>query len=76
MPHFKPIDDWNKDNDVKGVIDIFGASKERHKKDTKDDFELVNPHKTHPTKKKTSSKLMNCLSFIDGFVPSDTLISQ
>ena len=50
MPQYKPINDWNKYIDVKDVIDIFAASKERHKKDTKDDFEWVNP-KTHPTKK-------------------------
>ncbi len=35
MPHFKPINDWNKDVDVVGVIDIFAASLERYKKDTK-----------------------------------------
>ena len=50
MPCFKPINDWNKDVDVVDVIDIFAASKEQHKIDTKDDFEWVN-NKTHPTKK-------------------------
>jgi hypothetical protein len=50
MPRFKPINDWNKDIDVKRVIDTFAASLEQHKKDTKDDFEWVN-HKTLPTKK-------------------------
>ncbi len=51
MPQFKPINDWNKDVDVKSVIDIFAVSKERQKKDTKDDFEWVN-HKTRQTKKR------------------------
>ena len=32
MPWFKPINDWNTDVDVVGVIDIFAASKEQHKK--------------------------------------------
>ncbi len=50
MPWFKPSNDWNKDIDAAGIIDIFRLSKERHKKDTKDDFEWVN-HKTHPTTK-------------------------
>ncbi len=35
MLRFKPINDWNEDIDVVGVIDIFAASLERHKKDTK-----------------------------------------
>ena len=60
MPCFKPINDWNKDIDVVRVLEIFAASLGRHKKDTKNDFEWIN-HKTHPTKKKTSSKLMNRL---------------
>jgi hypothetical protein len=50
MPRFKPIDGWNKDIDVGGVIDIFASSLERHKKDTKDDFEWVN-HRIQPTEK-------------------------
>ncbi len=50
IPWFKPSNDWNKDIQAAGVIDIFRLSKERHKKDTKDDFEWVN-HKTHPTTK-------------------------
>ncbi len=76
MPWFKPINDWNKDVDVVGVIDIFATSKERHKKDTKDDFEWVN-HKTHPTKKEDIIQAYELsFSFIDGFIPSDTLIAQ
>ena len=38
MPRFKPINDWIKDIDEVGIIDIFAASKEWHKKDTKDDL--------------------------------------
>ncbi len=72
----KSINDWNKDIDVVGVIDIFDASKERHKKDTKDDFEWVNP-KTHPTKKQDIIQAYELsFSFIDGFIPSDTLLSH
>ena len=76
MPQFKPINGRNKDVDVVGVIDIFAASKERHKKDTKDDFEWVN-HKTHPTKKEYIIQAYELsFSFVEGFIPSDTLISQ
>ena len=75
MPWFKPINDWNKNIDVKGVIDFFAASLERHKKDTKDDFEWVN-HKTRPTKKDIIQAYELSFSFIDKFIPSDTLISQ
>jgi hypothetical protein len=71
MPCYKPINDWNKDIDAVGVIDIFAASKERHKKDTKDDFEWVNP-KTHPTNKQDIIQAFeSSFSFIDGFIPSD-----
>ena len=76
MPRFKPINDWNKDIDLVGVLDIFAASLERHKKDTKDDLEWIN-HKTHPTKKEDIIQAYELsFSFIDGFIPSDTLISQ
>ena len=76
MPCFKPINDWNKYIDVKGVIDILAASKERHKKDTKYDFEWVN-HKTHHTKKEDIIQAYeSSFSFIDGFIPSYTLLSQ
>ncbi len=76
MPCFKPINDWNKDIDVVGVIDIIAALKERHKKDTKDDFQWVN-HKTHPTKKEDIIQAFELsFSFVDRFIPSDTLISQ
>lgn len=76
MPRFKPIDDWNKDIDVEEVIDIFASSLERHKKDTKDDFEWVN-HRIQPTKKEDIIQAYeSSFSFIDGFIPSDTLMSQ
>ncbi len=76
MPRFKPSNDWNKDIDAAGVIDIFRLSKERHKKDTKDDFEWVN-HKTHPTTKTDIIQAYeSSFAFINGFIPSDTLISQ
>ena len=77
MPRFKPIDGQNKDIDVEeGVIDIFASFLERHKKDTKDDFEWVN-HKTQPTKKEDIIQAYeSSFSFIDGFIPSDTLMSQ
>ncbi len=46
------------------------------KKDTKDDFEWVN-HKTHLAKKEYIIQAYELsFSFIDGFIPSDTLISQ
>ena len=76
MPRFKPINDWNKDIDEGRVIDIFASSKERHKKYTKDNFEWVN-HKTHPTnKQEIIHAYESFFLFIDGFIPSDTLISQ
>ena len=75
MPRVKPINNWNKYIDVVGVLDIFAASLEQHKKVTKDDFEWVN-HKTHPTKKEDIIQAYELsFSFIDGFIPSDTLIS-
>ncbi len=76
MPRFKPINDWNKDIDFVCVLEIFAAFLEQHKKDTKDDFEWVK-HKTHPTKKEDIIQAYeSSFSFIDGFIPSDTLISQ
>ena len=76
MPRFKPVNYWNKDIDVGRDINIFTSSKERHKKDTKDDFEWVN-HKTHPTKKEDIIEAYETsFSFIDGFIPSRTLTSQ
>ena len=76
MPRFKPLDYWNNNSGVGSVIDIFHSSKERHKKDTKDNFEWVN-HKTHPTNKQEIIQAYESVFlFIDGFIPSDTLISQ
>jgi len=77
MPWFKPSNDWNKDVDGADVINIFRLSKERHRKDTKDNIEWVN-HKTHPTKKEDIIQAYeSSFSFIDhGIIPSDSLISQ
>jgi hypothetical protein len=60
MPRFKPINDWNKDFDVEGVLDIFAASLERHKKIPKMILSGYITRHIQP-KKKTSSKLMNRL---------------
>ncbi len=76
MPHFKPLDYWNKEIGVGNVIDIFTFSMEQHKKDNKDDFEWEN-HKTHPTNKQEIIQAYESVFlFIDGFIPSDKLISQ
>ena len=65
MPRFKPSNDWNKDIDKGRVINIFTSSKERHKKDTKVNFEWVN-HKTHPTNKQYIIQAYeSSISFID-----------
>ena len=76
MPHFKLVNDWKNNIDDQRVIDIFASSKEQHKIDTKVDFEWVN-HKTHPTNKhEIIQAYESSFSFIDGFIPSHTLISQ
>ena len=76
MPRFKPVDYWNKDIDEERVIDIFTSSRERHKKDTKDNFEWIN-HKTHPTNKQDIIQAYELsFYFIDVFISSHTLISQ
>ena len=76
MPRFKPVNNWNKCVDGRIVIDIFASSKERHKKDTIGRFEWINFKTQHTNKQEIIQACESSLLFIEGFIPSHTLMSQ